>query len=67
MSIPQFQRQHESAFPFRDYDGHKAFDIVNKIDSLYLGYSYEQKNLANSQKIEWLNKELRQIEKDGRL
>ena len=48
---------------FQDHNALKAFDIVNKIDSLYLGYSYEQKNLANKQKIEWLNNELRQIEK----
>lgn len=48
---------------FQDYNAHKAFDIVNKIDSLYLGYSYEQKNLTNTQKIEWLNNELSQIEK----
>src|SRR5258706_10485474 len=48
---------------FQDHNALKAFDIVNKIDSLYLGYGYEQKNLANKQKIEWLNKELSQIEK----
>ncbi len=48
---------------FQDHNALKAFDIVNKVDSLYLGYSYEQKNLANKQKIEWLNKELSQIEK----
>ena len=48
---------------FQDHNSLKTFDIVNKIDSLYLGYSYEQKNLANKQKIEWLNKELSQIEK----
>jgi len=48
---------------FQDHNALKTFDIVNKIDSLYLGYGYEQKNLANKQKIEWLNKELGQIEK----
>ncbi len=48
---------------FRDHNALKAYDIVNTIDSLYLGYSYEQKNLANKQKIEWLNSELSQIEK----
>ena len=48
---------------FQDHNALKTFDVVNKIDSLYLGYSYEQKNLANKQKIEWLNKELSQIEK----
>jgi tyrosine-protein kinase Etk/Wzc len=48
---------------FQDHNALKAFDLVNRIDSLYLGYSYEQKNLANKQKIDWLNNELRQIEK----
>ncbi len=47
---------------FRDYNSLKAYDIVNKIDSLYITYSNEQKNLANKQKIEWLNNELTQVE-----
>ncbi|HNP95965.1 MAG TPA: polysaccharide biosynthesis tyrosine autokinase [Cyclobacteriaceae bacterium] len=47
---------------FKDYNALKAYTIVNKIDSLYLSYSNEQKNLANKQKIEWLNQELSQIE-----
>lgn len=48
---------------FQDYNALKAYEIVNKIDSLYLGYSYEQKNQTNTQKIDWLNKELGVIEK----
>ncbi len=48
---------------FKDHNALKAHDIVNKTDSLYILYSNLQKNLANSQKIEWLNKELGQIEK----
>jgi tyrosine-protein kinase Etk/Wzc len=48
---------------FKDFNAQKAQDIVNKIDSLYLSYSYEQKNVVNKQKIEWLNKELNQVEK----
>lgn len=47
---------------FKDSNPYKARMIVNKIDTLYLQYSYEQKNLANKQKIEWLAKELHQIE-----
>ncbi len=47
---------------FQDYNALKAYDIVNKIDSLYITYSNEQKNLANKQKIEWLNNELAQVE-----
>ncbi len=47
---------------FRDFNLFKAFEIVNKIDSTYISYSNEQKNLANKQKIEWLNNELIQVE-----
>lgn len=48
---------------FKDHNAKKAFDIVNKIDTLYISYSSEQKNLANRQKITWLNNELSQVEK----
>ncbi len=48
---------------FRDFNAQKAQDIVNQIDSLYLFYSYEQKNIVNKQKIEWLNNELNQVER----
>jgi len=48
---------------FQDYNALKAYDIVNKIDSLYITYSNLQKNLANKQKIDWLNRELSQVEK----
>jgi tyrosine-protein kinase Etk/Wzc len=48
---------------FKDNNALKAYDIVNKIDSLYIQYSNEQKNLANKQKIDWLNNELLQVEK----
>jgi tyrosine-protein kinase Etk/Wzc len=48
---------------FKDHHAIKARDLVNGIDSLYLHYSYTQKNLANKQKIDWINKELSQIEK----
>jgi tyrosine-protein kinase Etk/Wzc len=47
---------------FKDHNAIKARDIVNKIDSLYIQYSNRQKNLANQQKIDWLNRELVQIE-----
>lgn len=47
---------------FKDHNPVKASTIVNKIDSLYLNYSNEQKNLANKQKIDWLHNELNQIE-----
>ncbi|MCE7865043.1 MAG: polysaccharide biosynthesis tyrosine autokinase [Bacteroidetes bacterium CHB5] len=48
---------------FRDHNALKAYDVVNKIDSLYIVYSNQQKNLANKQKIDWLNNELIQVEK----
>lgn len=48
---------------FKDHNPLKAHDIVNMTDSLYISYSNQQKNLANEQKIEWLNRELVQIEK----
>lgn len=47
---------------FRDYNPFKARDIVNKIDSMYINYSNEQKNLTNKQKIGWINEELGAIE-----
>jgi len=47
---------------FQDYNPTKTRDIVNKIDSVYLSYSNEQKSLTNKQKITWLNQELSQIE-----
>lgn len=47
---------------FKDHNAHKAQYVLNKIDTLYLQYSYEQKNLTNRQKIEWLSNEMAQIE-----
>lgn len=47
----------------QDHNPYKAQSILNRIDTLYLNFSYEQKNLANRQKIEWLSEELAQIEK----
>ncbi|HEX8060744.1 MAG TPA: polysaccharide biosynthesis tyrosine autokinase [Cyclobacteriaceae bacterium] len=47
---------------FQDHNAGKARDIVNRIDSMYVNYSDEQKNLTNKQKIEWVNSELGQIE-----
>lgn len=47
---------------FRDFNQYKARDIVNKIDSMYINYSNEQKNATTKQKIEWINSELDQIE-----
>jgi tyrosine-protein kinase Etk/Wzc len=48
---------------FSDFNPQKTYDIVNKIDSVYISYSNEQKNLTNKQKLEWLVNELGQVEK----
>ncbi len=48
---------------FKDYNPFKAQAILNKINTKYLDYSNEQKNLATKQKIDWLTNELHQIEK----
>ena len=48
---------------FRDYNPFKAQYVLNKIDTIYLQYSNEQKNLANKQKIDWVTRELNNIEK----
>ena len=47
---------------FNDSNPIKARDLVNGIDSIYIMFSHNQKNLANKQKIEWLNSELSSIE-----
>ena len=46
----------------REFNPLKVYTIVNKVDSAYLHYSNEQKNMANKQKIEWLNNELSVVE-----
>jgi tyrosine-protein kinase Etk/Wzc len=46
----------------KDNNASKARDLVNALDSLYLGYSQEEKNRENIQKINWLNTELKNIE-----
>lgn len=48
---------------FKDFNAFKAQYVLNKIDTIYLQYSNEQKNLANKQKIDWVNRELGSIEK----
>lgn len=48
---------------FKDNNAMKASAILNMIDTLYLQYSNEQKNLANKQKIDWLVNELSVLEK----
>jgi tyrosine-protein kinase Etk/Wzc len=47
---------------FKDNNPFKAQAVLNKVDTLYLGYSYEQKNQVNKQKIDWLTNELSHIE-----
>lgn len=47
---------------FQEFSPEKAMDIVNKIVTIYLLFSNEQKNFANRHKIDWVNNELQQIE-----
>ena len=44
---------------FKDHNPIKARDLVNAIDSIYLTYSKEEKSKANSQKISFLNEQLK--------
>jgi tyrosine-protein kinase Etk/Wzc len=48
---------------FKDNNAAKAQAVLNKIDTIYLQYSNEQKNQANNQKINWLITELGVLEK----
>lgn len=48
---------------FQDFNPFKAQYVLNKIDTIYLQYSNEQKNLANKQKIDWVTRELNNIER----
>ena len=48
---------------FKDNNPFKANAILNKIDTNYLQYSNEQKNLATKQKIDWISNELVNIER----
>ncbi len=46
----------------KDNNRHKARELMDVIDSLYLRYSQDQKTIENNQKIKWLNTELQQIQ-----
>jgi capsular exopolysaccharide synthesis family protein len=47
---------------FKGYNRHKARDLVNAIDTIYLNYTKAEKNKANSQRIEFLNQQLESTE-----
>lgn len=47
---------------FKDYNRQKARDMVNAIDTIYLKYTQEEKNKANSQKIRFLDQQLESTE-----
>lgn len=47
---------------FKDHNPFKASAILNKVDTNYLQFSNEQKNLATRRKIEWITNELANIE-----
>lgn len=48
---------------FKDYNRYKAQDLVRAIDTLYLTYTFNQKNLANENKIVYLNSQLNETER----
>lgn len=60
---PLNYRSNTIRIAFKDNNPFKTQAVIDKIDTLYLHYSNEQKNLANHQKIDWLTNELHQIEK----
>ena len=43
---------------FKDNNKLKARDLVNAIDTIYLNYTQEQKNIANRRKIDFLNQQI---------
>ncbi len=47
---------------FKDHNKQKARDIVHAIDTLYIYYTQLEKNKANKQKIDFLDKQLSQTE-----
>ncbi len=47
---------------FKDHNRQKARDIVHTIDTLYIYYTQLEKNKANKQKIDFLDKQLSQTE-----
>jgi len=47
---------------FKGYNLHKARNLVNAIDTIYLNYTQAEKNKSNSQRIEFLNQQLESTE-----
>lgn len=47
---------------FSDYNKYKARDLVNAIDTIYLNYTREEKNKANTQKVQFLDERLSETE-----
>jgi len=47
---------------FKGYNRFKARDLVHAIDTIYLNYTQEEKNKANSQRIAFLNQQLESTE-----
>ena len=48
---------------FKDHNKYKARDLVNAIDTLYLEYTKEEKSKANKQRIDFLDEQLHQTER----
>lgn len=47
---------------FKGYNQYKTKDLVNAIDTIYLTYTQEEKNKANSQRIAFLNQQIEATE-----
>ncbi len=47
---------------FKDNNRYKARDVVNAIDTLYIYFTRMEKNMANQQKIDFLNEQLQSTE-----
>ena len=47
---------------FSDNNQFKARDLVNAIDTIYLNYTRAEKNMANNQKIEFIDEQLQSTE-----
>ena len=59
---PQDFKAKTISIAFKDNNRYKARDIVNAIDTLYIYFTRMEKNLANQQRINFLNEQLKTTE-----
>lgn len=58
--VPENFNANTVRISLRDFNKQKAHDFINAIDTLYLSYIKETKNLAISQKIKFLDDQIKQ-------